>query len=56
MKRNYEKELGLMQQRLLESTSKEIMYLAMIDDLQNENEQLRQKYEVQDVETIEVTK
>ncbi|MCO4095701.1 hypothetical protein KFV08_07705 [Macrococcoides canis] len=45
MNRNYEKELGLTQQRLSESTAREVMYTAMIDDLTVENEALNKKIE-----------
>ena len=60
--RNFEKELGLTQQRLTEAQAKEVMMTAIVDDLMIENEklkseitELREKYESQDVERIETS-
>ncbi|UBH16410.1 hypothetical protein [Macrococcus armenti] len=62
MNRNFEKELGLTQQRLNEAQAKEVMMMAIADDLQEENDklkseitELREKYESQDVEKIETS-
>lgn len=60
--RNYEKELGLTQQRLTEAQAKEVMMTTIADDLMIENEklkteitELREKYESQEVERIETS-
>lgn len=43
MNRNYEKELGITQQKLQEAIAKEIMFMAMIDDVHNENDELKKE-------------
>lgn len=43
MNRNYEKELGLTQQKLTEALAREVMLTAMLDDKNNECEQLKQQ-------------
>ncbi|ULG70886.1 hypothetical protein [Macrococcus brunensis] len=43
MNRNYEKELGLTQQKLQEALAREVMLTAMLDDKNNECEQLKQQ-------------
>ncbi|WP_312039282.1 hypothetical protein [Macrococcoides bohemicum] len=46
--RNYEKELGLTQQRLTEALAKEVMLTAMLDDKNNECEELRKQIDNQE--------
>ncbi|UTH14776.1 hypothetical protein [Macrococcus equipercicus] len=48
MNRNYEKELGITQQKLTEALAREVMLTAMLDDKNNELEQLKQQIDNQE--------
>lgn len=47
--RNYEKELGLTQEKLTEALAREVMLMAMLDDKNNECEELRKQIDNQEV-------
>lgn len=48
MERNFEKELGLTQQKLTEALAREVMLISMLDDKSNECEELKKQIDNQE--------